>query len=252
MQVSKKEFRPYLNVIVMLVAAIFLLAFTVDVNVSGEAGIVMALPDRLGEWLGDEMRFCHSRDCRAEYYMSDLEGHTTCPKCGGPLAMMSYIESVILPGDTEMLKKRFELPQGRSVFVSIVLSGAARDSIHRPQLCLTGQGYDIIRSHVIQVPIAGRHDLGVMVLDTVRKARTMQGQTVEVPEYYAYWFVGKDRETPYHTTRMIWMGLDRVLYNVAHRWAYIAVGGFRTPDYIEEINDFVQLLYPALLGDKAG
>ena len=253
MNIDIKEIRPYINVIGMLGIAFFLLAFTVDVHVSGEAGVSLDLPERLGDWLGDEMRFCQTRDCQSEFFVSAIEGRETCPRCGGRLDTISYIEAVILPEDTGMLKTQYKHPNGHALFVSIVLSGRARDSIHRPQLCLTGQGFRIVRSSVIRVPIEGRGDLGVMVLDLVRPARLPDGQTVDVPSYYAYWFVGKNRETPYHTTRMIWMGLDRVLHNIAHRWAYIAVAGFRDSHddaYIKEIGEFIQLLYPSMLLDN--
>jgi len=71
-----------------------------------------------------------------------------------------------------------------------------------------------------------------------------------IPQYYAYWFVGKDRETPHHLERMFWMAYDRIVRNVAHRWAYLSVAGIRDVVggrlYIEEIKDFVRDFYPQI------
>ena len=67
--------------------------------------------------------------------------------------------------------------------------------------------------------------------------------------YYAYWFTGMDRETPYHLQRMAWMGADRLFRNKTYRWAYISVSGIRLPDnedYLEEIDDFLTEVYPDL------
>ena len=68
-------------------------------------------------------------------------------------------------------------------------------------------------------------------------------------EYYAYWFVGKDRETPFHLERMFWMAWDRIIHNVAHRWAYIAVAGDRSlsnDDHVEQVRGFIHDIYPYL------
>ena len=42
--------------------------------------------------------------------------------------------------------------------------------------------------------------------------------------------MGKDRETASHLWRMYWMGYDRVVHGVSHRWAYIAMSGDRGID----------------------
>jgi hypothetical protein len=84
---------------------------------------------------------------------------------------MSKAERDLLPGDTVVLKKRYVDADGHTIFVSIVMSGRERASIHRPQVCLVGQGNEIVDSDVQAVPIAGREPLDVMVkaLYTIRR-----------------------------------------------------------------------------------
>ena len=143
---------------------------------------------------------------------------------------------------------RYLHPSGRRLYSSIVLSGKERSSIHRPQVCLVGQGNEIVKSTVIQVPLEGREPLDVMVLDMIRRVR-VGDQTVEHPQYYAYWFVGKGRETASHIQRMIWMASDRIFRNVAHRWAYISVSGVREESgesHHQEVKGFLEDLYPQI------
>jgi hypothetical protein len=241
--------KPYFVTIGVLIAAVVLLSFSVDVRTSDEAGIRMELPDLVGNWTGQDMLFCQNPVCLREYRAGDLGGATRCPACGGELDHMTRSEKDLLPKDTQILKKDYRNPNGRGIYATVVLSGKERVSIHRPQVCLVGQGYKILRSHVVSVPLQGRLPLKVMVLDLLRVVRTPEGQTVEAPFYFAYWFVGKDRETPYHVERMLWMASDRILRNVSHRWAYIAVSGLRDPgseSYKAELLEFVQAFYPQI------
>ena len=76
------------------------------------------------------------------------------------------------------------------------------------------------------------------------------GAPATYSSYYAYWFVGKDRETASHFVRMAWMGYDRVFRGVSHRWAYIALAGQRVPGseaHHQTVADFASQLHPALL-----
>lgn len=252
---EKRTLKPYLVLIALLVVASVALALTVDVNITDEAGITVALPDLVGEWRGEEIRYCQGPTCEKEFVVSALENPDVCPLCGSPLASMSLGEKTLLPADTIVLKKKYTPPMGQAVFVSIVLSGKERASIHRPEVCLRGQGNKQLAHRVLDVPIANRADLRVMVIDMLRQYMTADQRVVEYPSYYAYWFVGKGRETPYHWQRMMWMATDRIFHSLSHRWAYIAVTGIRTPDsdeYREQLRDFVRQLYPLMAIEPHG
>lgn len=245
-----RQFRPYIIVIGLMIFASMVLAYTVDVNMTNEAGIKVDLPARIDDWIGKEVRYCQNPEHQRTYFAEDIDDPDVCPDCEHELYMMSVDERRVLPADTVILKKHYQHPAGEGITASIVLSGADRSSIHRPQLCLTGQGQDIIREWTHEVPMEGRDPLTVMVLDMVREGRDAEGNRVVNDFYYAYWFVGKGRETHSHIERMIWMGYDRIIHNVAHRWAYISVSGARDGDgegqYVEDIDDFIQTIYPQM------
>ncbi len=161
----------------------------------------------------------------------------------------SIAELAMLPADTVLHKKRYFHPSGRSVYASLVLSGIDRASIHRPEVCLSGEGNEVLARPIIDIPREERGDLGVRVMEMLRHIKLPDGGTVDMPSYYAYWFVSKKRETPSHITRMIYMALDRLFHNVSHRWAYIAISGQRDlPEngHYGEISDFLKDFYPAI------
>ncbi len=255
---KKVGLRQYLSVFLLFGVSMLFLGFTVDVSITDEAGVRTELPDALGEaWSGHEILFCHNQHCGRDWLVRDLELHVSgvyvCPEdysgnpCGGKLHTMALGEYHALPRDTVLFKKRYfhNDDPDQTVFASVVLSGNDRSSIHRPEVCMTGQGHRIERTEVIDVELPGREPLQVMVMDL---SRTLPNHPTFYT-YYAYWFVGKDIETPHHLERLIWMGFDRVFRNVAHRWAYIAVAGAREMDgnsHHDQIRDVVSELYPAI------
>ena len=248
-----QKYKPFLVVIGLLLVTICSLAFSGNVRTSDVAGIKVYLPDRVGKWEGKELRFCQNGECRREFTLDQVADPLVCPACGSSLDPMALAEKEILPKDTIILKKIYTRGDGKSLFISIVLSGAERASIHRPQVCLVGQGHEVMRSHVINTPMENRDPLSVMVLDLRKKRKQQDGKMTIYDSYYAYWFVGKNRETPYHLQRMIWMASDRIFHNVSHRWAYVAVSGPResgSEEYIQEMEFFLKDLYPQMLLDK--
>ncbi|MFM8333950.1 MAG: exosortase/archaeosortase family protein, partial [Opitutaceae bacterium] len=66
----------------------------------------------------------------------------------GRRAEVSAVEREILPADTGYSRKTYVAVADprRQVFLSIVLSGRDHTSIHRPELCLVGQGWTISES----------------------------------------------------------------------------------------------------------
>lgn len=242
--------KPFLILIGLLLATSLTLAFTVEVEITNEAGVRVFLPDKVNDWVGAEVLFCQNPACRRPHLLPDLDGAEVCPVCGGELNRMSLAERNLLPEDTVGLKKRYINPSGNVLHASLVLSGKERGSIHRPEVCLVGQGRRVESKSLLTVPLENGKDLDVMVLELLDATRLPDGRPgPDLQTYYAYWFVGKDRETPYHLERILWMGLDRVFRNVSHRWAYIAVGGGRSPGstaHHQVVSDFIRGFYPQM------
>lgn len=137
---------------------------------------------------------------------------------------VTALEREILPPDTGFSRKLYVPiadPAG-AVFLSIVLSGRDRTSIHRPELCLVGQGWTLrdSGSHRFAYPNAVGGDFPATVLRVQREVVTARGREV-VPSLVVYWFVGGDRVVATHWQRIMHDAWSRVRYWRADRWAYV-------------------------------
>jgi hypothetical protein len=167
----------------------------------------------------------------------------------------------LLPKDTEGSRRFFKDTNGSELYCSIVLAGREVTSIHRPELCLPGQGWRIENEYTqaIPVPAAAGGTLNVMRMNATRSVPLRDGRTEQMRSVFAYWFVGKDRVTPYHWQRIFWTAKDRVMHNTNHRWAYIlihmpihddAADGRAVKsrdDAMKVVSRFIQDIYPTLV-----
>ena len=119
------------------------------------------------------------------------------------------------------------------VYVSIVLSGEDMvNSIHRPERCLSAQGWTVEHSARVQVPVAAGHaPVEVTRLTDVREWRTPGGKTVPLTNLNYYWFIGSKDTTASHWTRTFIDAKDRVLRGENQRWAYVTVSSYVTDNF---------------------
>ena len=136
---------------------------------------------------------------------------------------VSESEKVILPADTEFAKKIYSDGLGNDIHCQIVLAGAEKRSIHRPEVCLPAQGWTIKSGEVVPVKLADGKTLEVMKLTVVRPVTLNNGAQRELTSVFCYWFIGKHATTPHHFVRVLKTNLDMLLHNTNHRWAYVIV-----------------------------
>jgi hypothetical protein len=111
------------------------------------------------------------------------------------------------------------------ITAEIVLSGAQRQSIHRPQVCLVGQGWTIQKEETVPITLA---DGRVQKVRKLTLLRTQDG--TQIVGYFIYWFIGKDKTTDDHIERMFLTSWDRIVHRVNHRWAYVIVNAILSPE----------------------
>jgi exosortase len=165
-----------------------------DMNPDREAGVKMVLPDSVPGYLGFDQA-------------------------------ASPAELLILPKDTEIVRKRYIGGAPVDVGCEIVLSGTAKSSIHRPQVCLIAQGWTIRQEQSIAIALLDGRSQRVRVLTI---ARTEGGKVYT--GYYIYWYVGKDRTTDNNFERIFLTSWDRVVRRINHRWAYVTISGLLRGD----------------------
>ena len=136
----------------------------------------------------------------------------------------SEIELGYFPQDTSYARRIYQSPDGFAVSGTVILMGADRTSIHKPDYCLTGQGWDVHSRETVKIPIAGAspYELAVSKWVLSKPVQTSDGQTGTVGAIYVYWFVADGEETPSHDQFMRWLALDLLRKAVWQRWAYVS------------------------------
>ena len=140
-------------------------------------------------------------------------------------------ELEVLPADTEYARSLYSDITGQQVTCSIVLAGADRRSIHRPEVCLPAQGWKIKSADFVNISIKGGRELPAKRLLLSRQVEKNDGTVAEVEAYSYYWFVGNDVVTADQKKRVLITAFDNILRNVNHRWAYVTVMGWITQDF---------------------
>lgn len=244
-----RDIKPYVILSLIFMATIGAVCFVGEPGSAGNPSIKLELPGKVGCWKGADVLYCQNENCMAVFTADELGGRSVCPRCNGILDTVSLAEKGSLPEDTVLLKKQYVHPSGEQIFVSIVVTGMQRASIHRPQWCMPGQGHTIEASRIIEIPLNNKDTLLVMLLDLKKLDTSTSGVLQIKTSTFAYWFVGKGRETPYHLQRLFWMAYDNIFRGVSQRWAYIAVATDRregSDDNIKRIGDFIAELYPLI------
>jgi hypothetical protein len=136
----------------------------------------------------------------------------------------SEVELGYFPKDTSYARRLYQAPDGFGVSATIILMGADRTSIHRPDYCLPGQGWSIGSKTAVTIPIGGGHpyELPVMKWVVGRSVEAPDGQKQEVAGIYVFWFVADNEQTVDNIQRMWWLARDLLCTGVLQRWAYVS------------------------------
>lgn len=131
--------------------------------------------------------------------------------------------------DTTGFTKRLYYPNGSDkekflpISLSLIVSGGDERSLHRPEVCMDGQGWQITTKQVRSMELNGEK-LEVMDLSLKRESN---GKVIEA-HYYFFW-VGKDISTPHYRDMKLRSLWDNFTKNLNHRWAYPAVMVYVNP-----------------------
>ena len=140
----------------------------------------------------------------------------------------SEAETAILPKDTRIDKRLYSAADGSWFQVSLVVGGRSKSSIHRPELCLPTQGFQMrtprnlvaagVEWRCVTVEKGGRRPLG-----------------------FAYTFFNQAGfHTASHTKRIVRDILDRSFRSRIDRWAMVTVAASTAAD--GEVSAFLERL----------
>ena len=144
----------------------------------------------------------------------------------------SESELTVLPADTRFEKRLYTAENGDWFQVSVVIGGASKSSIHRPELCLPSQGFQMTRPRTVR---AG---------GTEWRFITLESKTAALG--FAYTFFNQEGfRTASHTRRICRDVLDRSFLNRIDRWVMVTVNASRADDaYLLFIADSLKDLLP--------
>lgn len=215
---------------------------------SDDLSVRLDLSSQFGEWNGADIFFCQNEKCMKSFAAGELKGVNICKSCGSHLVLSwSLGEKNLLPPDTMLLKKEYSNKSGMVMLVTVVIAGSEITSIHRPQMCLVGQGYRIVAQETLEIPIKGRESLSVKVLKLLFQQPSQDRSVKELSSIYTYWYTDGERETYNNFIRSFYMLVDRILFGKMSRWAYVSITTSGS-DVKGEIVPFIQGLYPVITG----
>lgn len=170
------------------------------------------------------------------------------PDWWGRPVEVSAVEREILPRDTGFSRKIYRNPAGQDVLFSIVLSGRDRSSLHRPELCLVGQGWTIRQREVVSIGDWDRELFPVPTkLTRLSLERQVEGQRVRAVMLYFY--VGKAAAAA-TTTGRLWQDVWRRLTGKPTRWAYVVLQTLVPDDPVaanRQLEAFLQEIWPVVI-----
>jgi exosortase len=208
--------------------------------------IAPAAPPRVGAFVGQAPWFCQNEQCLGAFSERELPAASAaapvCPRCGKPLARISLGEKNVLPADTRILKRNYAAGDGTTLYVTVVVSGKSRLSIHRPEMCLPGQGFNILSAQTRMLQLEGGRKLEVKVVKA--------GRTGERPIGFVYWFVNPRQQTASHWVRIFSDIWARCAHNRVNRWSMVTVfcaQSLDDPGAMERIEQFLAEWYPQVM-----
>jgi len=123
----------------------------------------------------------------------------------------SEAELHVLPSDTRFDKRRYVAEDGTWFLVTVVIGGHSKSSIHRPELCLPSQGFQMREPQTVRADGAEWH-----LVTLERKDAASLG--------FAYTFFNQDGfRTSSHLKRIFRDIWDRSVLGRIDRWVMVTV-----------------------------
>jgi hypothetical protein len=137
------------------------------------------------------------------------------------------VEEAGLPRDTSFGQRNYTAVDNPNdkLQLNVVLMGTDRTSIHKPQFCLKGTGWDIDDTEstedTVRMTRPYPYELPVMKILTAPRQVLKDGKPETVRGIDVYWFVADDQLTGSHWTRMRSSATHLLRTGELQRWAYV-------------------------------
>ena len=166
------------------------------------------------------------------YLPSEIPGHS------GQKSTMGEQERKWLPHDTTFLKMVYKednvesesIAEYRALHATLIVAGTDSRSLHRPQVCLIAQGWEIVEREIVKLNTKGG-ELSVMNYHLSRFRREANGailvnengEKIVQRAFYCYWWIGPNDSTPSDEQRVWKSTWNSIISGETERWAYPSV-----------------------------
>jgi len=179
----------------------------------------------------------------------------------GQVINMMAQERNILDEGVELARNYYFAPKRPAVMATVIVSGPGKRTLHRPEVCLPGQGWIIATSDTLTLRVGEGREVEGTLLRLFRDVEGPGGQRVRVRALNLYWYVGSDG-----TTRPDYYGhiakgyLDAIFRSLNHRWSMVSVfvpfseaplgeeDPFKEYAALDEAKLFLEQLMPSVSG----
>jgi exosortase len=134
---------------------------------------------------------------------------------------ISQRERATLAADITLSRVQY-LANHRPVLATLVLSGETRRGLHRPDVCLPGQGWQIMDRTELPILMNDGSARDVMMLRVVRDVMTEDGRPMRVRGINLFWYQGYGVATADYYTHVFYSYFDSIVRGINHRWALVS------------------------------
>ncbi len=175
---------------------------------------------------------------------------------------MTAAERNVLDEGVELARTFYASAEGRRILVTVIVGGPGKRTLHRPEVCLPGQGWSIASSEVVPLQFTNGDGAEATLLRLFRDAAPEGegGRRVRMRALNLYWYIGSDGTTRPDYYGHIGKGYqDAIFKDINHRWSMVSVfvpvseqpvgaaDSFEEFTVLEEVRAFVSELAPRLL-----
>ena len=121
------------------------------------------------------------------------------------------------------IERKLYVSDTRNMLATIVLSGPSRRALHRPDICLPGQGWGIAGKDELPVRLSDGREINVMMMRLFRDSVGDNGRLVRVRGLNLFWYQGyAEVRTADYYEHVFLTYFDSVFKNLNHRWALMS------------------------------
>ena len=114
-------------------------------------------------------------------------------------------------------------PAGGNVACSVVLSGAERRSLHRPEVCLPAQGWNVTGKNIITLTLEDGRRVDAVLVQMLRDYAAPDGKARRIKALNLFFYAGSEGVTTADYYDHVFLSyLHSLTRNLNHRWALVS------------------------------